>query len=52
MNTHLSTFPVRFSDRPLYSFLVQFPVVCFFGTWLSDLAYWRKQLFMWETFSV
>ncbi|CAN5898943.1 DUF2231 domain-containing protein [soil metagenome] len=52
METRSPTFPVRFSDRPLYSFLVQFPVVCFVGTWLSDLAYWRTQLFVWETFSV
>ena len=48
-----STFPsFRLSDRPLYSLLVQFPVVCFVGTLVSDVAYWRTQLFIWETFSV
>jgi uncharacterized membrane protein len=42
----------RLSDRPLYSFLVQFPAVCFVGTLVSDLAYRRTALFTWETFSV
>lgn len=40
------------SSRPLYSLLVQFPVVCFVGTLLTDIAYWRTQLFLWETFSI
>ena len=43
---------MRLSNRPLYSMLVQFPVVCFVGTLLTDLAYWRTELFLWETFSV
>ncbi len=44
--------PLRLSDRPLYSFLVQFPAVCFVGTLVTDIVYWRTQLFQWETFSV
>ena len=42
----------QLSNRPLYSTLVQFPAVCFLGTLLTDVVYWRTQLFMWETFSV
>ena len=52
MKTPSDLHPVRVGDRPLYAFLVQFPVVCFVGTLLSDVAYWRTELFTWETFSV
>lgn len=52
MKTPSNVDPVRLGDRPLYAFLVQFPVVCFVGTLLSDVAYWRTELFIWETFSV
>ncbi len=52
MPTDVVSFPVRLSDKPLYSLLVQFPVVCFTGALVSDLAYWRTALFIWETFSV
>lgn len=44
--------PVRLSNRPLYAMLVQFPVVCFVGAFVTDLAYWHTTLFLWETFSV
>lgn len=44
--------PLPLSDRPLYATLVQFPAVCFVGTLLTDLAYWRTDLYLWETFSV
>jgi uncharacterized membrane protein len=39
-------------ERPLYSFLIQFPVVCFVGAFATDLAYWASASFIWETFSV
>ncbi|EGF30774.1 hypothetical protein IMCC9480_793 [Oxalobacteraceae bacterium IMCC9480] len=32
--------------------LVQFPAVCFVATLVTDIAYWRTQLFLWETFSI
>src|SRR3978361_596175 len=35
-----------------YSALVQFPVVCFFGTLVTDLAYWGTAEMFWESFSV
>ncbi|MBV9112405.1 MAG: DUF2231 domain-containing protein [Hyphomicrobiales bacterium] len=31
--------------------LVPFPIVCFVGTFLSDLAYWRTMDVMWADFS-
>ncbi len=43
---------IRLSNRPLYALLVQFPVVCFVGTLLSDLAYVKTTWFVWETFSI
>jgi uncharacterized membrane protein len=46
----LSTEPVI--ERSLYSLLVPFPVVCFFGAFATDLAYWGSTSFIWETFSV
>jgi uncharacterized membrane protein len=44
--------PVRLGNWPLYSVLVQFPVVCFAGAFATDLAYWHTELFLWETFGV
>jgi uncharacterized membrane protein len=35
-----------------YATLAAFPVVCFFGTLVTDLAYWRTEEMLWETFSV
>lgn len=40
------------ASRPVYALFVQFPAVCFIGTLLTDIAYLRTQLFIWETFSV
>jgi uncharacterized membrane protein len=36
---------------PIYSTLVQFPVVCFTLTLLTDLAYWQTANLMWHNFS-
>lgn len=52
MSAQLVDSPARLSDRPLYSLLLQFPVVCFVGALVADIAYWRTELFTWETFSV
>ena len=40
------------ASQPVYSALVQFPAVCFFGALLTDLAYWKSVNFIWETFSI
>jgi uncharacterized membrane protein len=52
MQTALPASGFGLGSRPLYSLLVQFPAVCFVGTLITDIAYWRTQSFMWETFSV
>jgi len=52
MKIQSNLYPVRLGERPAYAFLVQFPVVCFVGTLISDIAYWRTALYIWETFSV
>lgn len=44
--------PLHLGHTPLYSMLVQFPVVCFTGTLLTDLAYWQTRSYLWETFGV
>ena len=40
------------ASQPVYATLVQFPAVCFVGTLLTDLAYWKTVNVIWETFSV
>ena len=52
MPAHIITPSTRWSDRPLYSLLVQFPAVCFTGALVADVTYWRTALYMWETFAV
>jgi uncharacterized membrane protein len=52
MTTDISPLALRLGDRPLYSLLVQFLVVCFVGTLATDLVYWRTQSLLWETFSI
>lgn len=52
MHNHVRPTVVGLSGRPVYSLLVQFPAVCFVGTLVTDLAYWRTQLYIWETFSI
>lgn len=37
--------------HPLHAMLVPFPIVCFTGALLSDLAYWRTAEMMWANFS-
>jgi uncharacterized membrane protein len=39
------------ASQPFYTALVQFPVVCFSGALVCDIAYWRTTLFLWSTFS-
>jgi uncharacterized membrane protein len=39
------------AGQPIHSMLVQFPVVCFTLTLLTDLAYWSTENLMWHNFS-
>ena len=42
---------VAVGGQPIHSMLVQFPVVCFTLTLLTDIAYWRTENLMWHNFS-
>ena len=37
---------------PIHAMLVPFPVVCFFGTLITDLAYWQTADMQWANFSI
>lgn len=37
--------------HPIHPMLVPFPIACFVGTLLTDIAYWRTADMMWANFS-
>jgi uncharacterized membrane protein len=41
----------RIAGHPIHPMLVPFPIACFVGTLLTDLAYWRSGEMMWADFS-
>lgn len=41
----------RIAMHPIHPMLVPFPIVCFVGTLLTDIAYWRTADMMWADFS-
>jgi uncharacterized membrane protein len=38
-------------SHPIHPMLVSFPIACFVGTLLTDIAYWRSANQMWANFS-
>jgi uncharacterized membrane protein len=38
--------------HPIHAMLVQFPIVCFVGAFITDIIYWHSMSFIWEMFSV
>lgn len=50
--THGSLPRLGLANQPVYATLVQFPAVCFVGALLTDLAYWRTAIYIWENFSI
>lgn len=42
---------VRLAKHPIHPMLVPFPIVCFTGALVTDLAYWRTADIMWADFS-
>lgn len=42
---------VRIAGHPIHPMLVPFPIACFVGTLLTDIAYWRTGEMMWSNFS-
>ncbi|WP_426434381.1 DUF2231 domain-containing protein [Bradyrhizobium genosp. P] len=41
----------RIALHPIHAMLVPFPIVCFVGALLTDIAYWRTAEMMWADFS-
>jgi uncharacterized membrane protein len=37
--------------RPIHVMLVPIPIACFFGTFVSDLVYWKTAAMMWVNIS-
>jgi len=52
MSATLDSPRLGLASQPVYAALVQFPAVCFIGTLVTDVAYWRSTNYMWETFSI
>jgi uncharacterized membrane protein len=42
---------MRIARHPIHPMLVPFPIACFVGTLLTDLAYWKTAEMMWADFS-
>lgn len=42
---------VRIGSHPLHPMLVSFPIVCFAGALVTDVAYWQTAEMMWADFS-
>ncbi len=40
------------AGHPIHAMLVPFPIACFVGAWLTDIAYWQTLDLMWSNFSV
>ncbi len=43
--------PAQIAWRPLHPWLAPFPIVCFAGTLVTDIAYWCTAQMMWADFS-
>ena len=41
----------RIASHPIHPMLVPFPIVCFVGTLVMDVAYWKTAEMMWADFS-
>jgi uncharacterized membrane protein len=41
----------RIAGHPIHPMLVPFPIACFVGVLITDIAYWRTANIMWSDFS-
>nr|WP_313900842.1 DUF2231 domain-containing protein [Methylobacterium sp. J-026] len=39
------------AGHPIHAMLVPIPIVCFLGTWVTDIAYWLTANMQWANFS-
>jgi uncharacterized membrane protein len=51
MQSNTSRSAARRMRLPFHPLLAPFPLVCFIGTLLTDIAYWRTAEMMWADFS-
>jgi uncharacterized membrane protein len=51
MTQHAPLSTARIARHPIHPMLVPFPIACFVGTLLTDIAYWRTAEMMWANFS-
>jgi uncharacterized membrane protein len=51
MTDHSPSSTARIAGHPIHPMLVPFPIACFVGTLLTDIAYWRTAEMMWANFS-
>ncbi|CDN53018.1 Succinate dehydrogenase cytochrome b subunit family protein [Neorhizobium galegae bv. officinalis bv. officinalis str. HAMBI 1141] len=49
--SHSPQSTARIARHPIHPMLVPFPIACFVGTLLTDIAYWRSAEMMWANFS-
>jgi uncharacterized membrane protein len=50
-HSHYPHSTATIAKRPIHPMLIPFPIVCFIGTLLTDIAYWRTAEMMWADFS-
>lgn len=41
----------QIGGHPIHPMLVPIPIVCFVGTWVTDVVYWRTATIMWADMS-
>lgn len=41
----------QIAGHPIHAMLVPVPIVCFIGTWITDIVYWRTASMMWADMS-
>ena len=51
MTDHSPSSTASIARHPIHPMLVPFPITCFVGTLLTDIAYWRTAEMMWANFS-
>lgn len=51
MQADLPRSTARIAGHPIHPMLVPFPIACFVGVLLTDIAYWRTAEMMWADFS-
>jgi len=51
MTTDILRSTAAIDRHPIHPMLVPFPIACFVGTLLTDIAYWRTTNIMWADFS-